>query len=528
MKSKIALLLIIVMLAMTFTACAGKEANSSNTEEPAPQEVMTGGTLIVGLQGDPTTYNPDSSNDDFTYFVSQNIFNRLIKLDFENNYVPDLADSWRISDDAKEYTFNLAKGVKWHDGQPFTSSDVKWTFDAIIKNNGPLAFSISTLDEIICQDDYTVVMKLKRPDAGFLSNIAWYACFILPEHIYEGTDWTANPASKKPIGTGPFRFIEHKNGVSIELEANKDYFRGSPQIDRLVYQIIADSNTAVQAFYNGELDVLGISAPLSEVAKFEAAQNIKVVKNPLLSRVYIDPNMAREPFNKLEVRQAVALGINPQEVVDKAFKGIGKVGTTFYSPLVPWAYDENAKLPAREIAKARELLEKAGYKPDKNGNYLSLELDVFSDAPFPDIATVIQSNLKEIGIEVKINVLEGAAWVQKCMTDKDYDFTILGGMQGPDPSALYNRIGSKGTMNFRGYNSPEIDKLLEEASAIGIQEQRGAKYKEVQQIMAQDIPIIPIMEWVDVSAMHDYVEGHPATVPGKVGFSEYSAVTINK
>lgn len=525
MKRKIALLLITAMLAMGFAGCGGSEPAGGSTE---PKEAAEGGTLIVGLQGDPTTYNPDSSNDDFAYFVCQNIFNRLLKLDVENNFVPDLADSWSVSEDAKEYTFNLAKGVKWHDGQPFTSEDVKWTFEAIIKNNGPIAANLSAVEEIVCKDDNTVVMKLKRPDAGFLSTLSWYACFIMPKHIYEGTDWIANPASKNPIGTGPFRFVEHKNGISVELEANKDYFRGSPKIDRLVFQIIADSNTAVQAFYNGELDVLGISAPLSEVAKFEAAQGVKVVKSPLLSRVYIDPNMAREPFNKPEVRQAVALCVNPQEIVDKAFKGVGQVGTTFYSPMVPWAYDGNARLPERDTAKARELLEKAGYKPDKDGNYLSLELDVFSDAPFPDIATIVQSNLKEAGIDVRINVLEGAAWVQKCMTDKDYDLTILGGMQGPDPSALYNRIGSKGTMNFRGYSNPEVDRLLEEAASTGVQEERGAKYKEVQQIMAREIPIIPIMEWVDVSVMHDYVEGHPATVTGKVGYSEYSAVTIKK
>lgn len=528
MKKSIAVLLVTLMILMTFTACGSKDASSSGEGNPAAP-AQKGGTLIVGMQGDPTTYNPDSSNDDNTYIVSQNVFNRLVKLDTKSNFVPDLADSWTVSDDATEYTFNLAKGIKWHDGQPFTSEDVKWTFETLVKNNAPVAASLSALDQILCPDDNTVIMKLKRPDAGFLGSVSWYACFIMPKHVYDGTDWASNPANKKPIGTGPFRFVENKTGVSIELEANKDYFRGSPKIDRLVFQIIADPNTAVQAFYNGELDVLGISTPLAEVAKLESTPGVKTVRTPLLSRVYIDPNMAKAPFNKLEVRQAVAMAVDPQEIVDKAFKGVGQVGTTFYSPLVSWALNENAKLPARDTAKARKLLEKAGYKPDKNGNYLSIDLDVFSDAPFPDIATIVKANLKEIGIDVKINILEGAAWVQKCMTDKDYTLTILGGYQGPDPSALVNRVGSKGTMNFRGYSNPEVDKLFEEASALGNQEERGAKYKEIQRIMAEDLPIIPIMEWVDVPVMKDYVKGHPAAEGvGKTGYNEYSLVTLEK
>ncbi len=528
MKRRIAVMLVIIMIVSVFTAC-GKPQASSGTAQPEAQAEKAGGTLIVGIQGDPSTYNPDSSNDDFTYTVSQNIFNRLVKFDASNKFIPDLADSWEVSDDAKVYTFHLAKGVKWHDGQPFTSADVKWTYEAVIQNKAPIAPNLEPLEEIACPDDHTVIMKLKRPDAGFMGVVSWYACFIMPKHIYEGTDWITNPAGQNPIGTGPFRFVEHNNGVSIALEANKDYFRGSPKVDRLIYQIISDSNTAVQAFYNGELDILGISMPLAEVPKMEKTPGIKLAKLPLLSRVYLDPNIARPPFDKLEVRQAVAMAVDPQEIVDKAFKGVGQVGTTFYSPLVPWALNENAKLPDRDIAKAKALLEKAGYKPDKNGNYLSIKIDVFSDAPFPDIATIVQANLKEIGIDSKINVLEGAAWEQKCMVDRDYDLTVLGGYQGPDPSAIFNRVATKGSMNFRGYSNPEVDKLLEEAASLGKQEERGARYKEVQQLLSEDLPIIPIMEWVDVQAMKDYVKGHPALEGmGKASFNEYSLVTLEK
>lgn len=526
MKSKVALFLVIAMIIMSFTACGNKSSSTNGSDKSSNKSK---GTLLVGIESDPTTYNEDAKTDDYAYYIDQNIFNRLVKIDYNNSILPDLAETWKISDDGLTYTFNLAKGVKWHDGKPFTSADVKYTYDQIINNKGVSVDSLKSIKEITCPDDNTVVLKLKQPDGALLGHLSWDGVFILPKHIYDGTDWMTNPANNTPIGTGPFKFVKHDKGVSINLQANKDYFKGAPGVENLVYKIIPDSNTAVQSFYNGELDILGISAPLAEVAKFQNTSGVKVVKKPLVSRIYAAFNLRNQYLKNPDIRQAIALGIDRQEIVDKATKGVFQAAKGFYSPAVKWAYNDKDVLPDKDTSKAKELLEKAGLKPDKDGNYLSLELIVFKADPFPDIATVIKEDLKQIGINVKINIVEDAAWTQKVLDEKNFDFSMLAGYQGPDPGALAGRVSSNGFLQFMGYSNPQVDKLFEEAAVLTKQDERGQKYKEIQKILSQDLPIVPLAEWENVCVMKDYIKGHPADDGiGKEGTDEYSLVTINK
>lgn len=522
MKKKVISAFLAIFMGISLIGCGENNKKATMKSDKA-------GVLLVGLQGDPKSYNPDNKPDDYAYMVNQNIFNRLVKLDYENNILPDLAETWKVSDDGKEYTFNLVKGVKWHDGTLFTSDDVKWTFEEIIHNNGIMGENFSVIDSIVVPDDNTVVVKLKQPDASFLGTLAFYGTFIIPKHIYEGTDWNSNPANEKPIGTGPFKFVENQKGVSVTLETNKEYFKEVASVDKLVFKVIPDSNTAVQAFYNGELDILGVHAPTAEVAKLEKTDGVKTVKKLIASRYYVAFNMRKAPFDKLEVREAIELGINRQDIVDKVFKGIGQGAEGFYSPVIKWAYNDKDVLPKRNIEKAKALLEQAGLKADKDGNYLSVELTIMNMDPFPDIATVIKANLKEIGVNVKIDAIEDATWAQKCIVDHNFDFTILCGIHGPDPGMFYNRVGSKGGIQIMGYNNPEVDKLFAEGSILNNQDERGEKYKEVQKILSKDLPIVPLDDDVNVSVAKSYISGLPTDDGiGKVAPSEYSLIKIKQ
>ena len=536
MKKKIVLLLMAVAVFMAVlsgcggnqTPAAGDESAQPSPDESTPVEPQSGGTLIVGIQGDPTSFNPDAAPDDFAYVVEENIFSRLVKFNYNNEILPDLAQTWDISEDGMTYTFHLVQGIKWHDGTDFSSADVKWTFDQIISQAGYLASSLANVDSIEAPDADTVVFNMTQPDSTLLSSLSFLGAFIIPKHLYEGTDWTTADAAQTPVGTGPFKFVSYDKGVSITLEANTDYFGTAPLVDKLIYKIIPDSNTALQAFNNGELDVLGVFPPYAEVPNLEGNADDTVVKNTTTGRYYVTYNVTKEPWSDLAVRESLALAIDRSEILDKAFMGVGTVAEGFYSPAVAWAYNGEATLPDLDAEAAVQLLETAGYTKDADGYYFSVELATFNMSPFTEMATVVKSNLEAIGIAVDINVLEQAAWMQKCLVDRDFDITIMGGMVGPDPSALYSRIGTNGYINFMGYSNDEIEQLFAEAGTITDQDDRAEKYKQIQQIMADELPIIPLVNDITVNVYKSYLSGLPYdSAIDEAAMNEFTYVSIN-
>lgn len=512
---KISFILVTIIILISFTSCKKNIVKNNNT-------------LVVCLGSEPTNFNINLAGSTAIYPAS-NIMSHLIGRDDMNNYVNDLTDSWSISEDGMEYTFHLVKNVKWHDNQPFSSMDVKWTFEEIINKKGLLVDRLDLIDTIKCSDDNTVVFKLREPDASFLSIIS--AVLIMPKHIYEGTDWSDNPANIHPIGTGPYKFVEYKRGTSITLEANNDYFRGRPKIDKLVYKIIPDENTAVQAFKNGEVDILDYSSAVtpSAVPELEMLKGVKVVKSISTSRQYIAFNLKKEPFSDLKVRQAISLAVDRDEIVKKAHKGYAQKAEGFYTPAVGWAYNDKDVLPGRDVYKAKKLLEEAGYLPDKDGIRIKdLNIVTFYFPAFADIARVVQENLKEIGIESKITMLEYSTWEQQ-VKKGDFDLVIIGGDQGCDPESLSVRIGSRGFINVMGYSNDKIDNLLEKGRKTFRQDERANIYKEIQRVMSEELPIVPLSEWMYIVVMRDYISGHPIDDGlGRVPSAQYSLLKIDK
>lgn len=180
-------------------------------------------TFIVVSTEDPKSFNPDAQADDYGWPIFQNIFDGLFQLNWNNEFVPNLCETYTISDDGLTYTFNLRKGVKWHDGEPFTSADVELTFQMIMDNNGVIAQELNTaVAEMSCLDENTFVMVLKAPNSPILGTLAWYGNFIIPKHLYEGVeDWkTCAAATTTPVGTGAYKFVSYDRGVSVVLEKN--------------------------------------------------------------------------------------------------------------------------------------------------------------------------------------------------------------------------------------------------------------------------------------------------------------------
>ena len=498
-------------------------------------EPKKGGTMVIAYWGDPISFNPDAKIDDAGSGIYGCIFSRLVALDTNYNVIPDLAESWEVSDDGLTYTFHLRRNVKWHDGHPFTSADVVWTLNQIKSHKeAPASRHFKDVESIEAPDDYTVVIKMKHPSAPFLGFLAWYGTYIMPKHLYDITkdgspvDWLDNPHNQKPIGTGPFKFVEWVKGDHVTLEKNPDYFLGEPYLDRIVFKIIPDENTAVQAFINGEADV-DQNTSMAQVDMLTKIPGVVVSMKPGPSRFYMSYNVGRRdsPMHDKKVRLAVAYALNRKEIFKKAIKH-GKVAEGFYTPAIPWAFNPNAKIPEYDPELAEKLLDEAGYPRKEDGYRFEITLVYFTGQEWRDMSTIIKEQLDKVGIKVKLEEYEIAAYIEKVLKAGDFDLTVLDGFQGPDPDNLKLRVGTGGDINVMGYSNKEVDELLEKAARISDKNERAKYYFKVQEILAEDLPIYPIAEVTYLYVHKDYVKDLPYQLPNVVAYNNYAKTWLDK
>lgn len=512
----------------------GMKLNTHRANAQSPETAPAGtkggdGTLVVSQSGDPLSFNPNYQADDNVFVPGLNIYNTLVTLDQSYVVLPELAQSWETTEDGLTTTFHLVEGATWHDGEPVTSADVKYTFDQIKSDTAAPAsaffVSVATID---APDDATLVLNMSAPSPSLIPFLGWYGTVILPAHIYEGTDWTTNAANRAPIGSGPFKFVSYEAGSSIEVEANLDYWGEGPYVDRLVFSIIPDSNTALQALLNGEVDVLTTNPPLSQVATLQETPGIEVIVAPIPSYYYLTMNFDREYTANNDVRRGISMAVNRQQIVDLALGGYAEPATTFYPESIAWAANTSpeAQVPQYDPAAAAAAFETAGY-PVVDGTRFKLVFPYFTDAPeYPDIATIVAQNLGDVNVDVELVALEINAWVER-IDSGDFDLGLLGGLWGPDPENLKLRVGTDGGVNGFNYSNPEVDELLAQGSATIDQDERASIYFEVQEILAQDVPISPLATVVLFYPHLDTISGLPWDEGiGKVGLNRFNITRI--
>jgi len=521
---KLLIALICVLMVMSMAACG--------SSTPA---VKTGGTYIVSQTGEPATLNPDSTTDDYNYAIAQNIFSRLIKLNNAYQILPDLATSWEVSDDGKTITFHLHTGVVWSDGEAFSADDVVYTYKTIVEDHYANASVFTYVTDMSAPDANTVIFTLSQPDGSFLSNLAWYGTFVLPKHLYEGTNWKTNEYNEKPVGTGPFKFDVWNKGTDVQIVRNDTYFGDKALLDRVIYTVTPDANTAYQAWLNGEVDEIDTSAyPDSEKDTLKAdTTNYKFVSQMWPSPYYVTFNLKTGPFANQLVRQAVAMGINRDEVSTKAFKGF-KTACNYYIPtMFSSSLNEDAKQPSFDAAGAMALLEQAGYTKNADGYYFDATLTIMSGG-FTDAATVVQADLKAIGINLKIDEIDTNIWIQNVWKDQKFEMTMLAGFEGPDVLGTGRRWTTTGNVNIEMYSNADVDALYNKALQSAKQEDIDDCMKQIQAIIAKDIPYVNLVDYVDYTPFKTYVMGHPyfSEKDGgsleKTGFSELTYVWLNK
>ena len=500
---------------------------AAETEAPVADD-HKGGTFVYAIAKAPETFNPNAKINDLAKPVLHNVFNQLVKINGNDQVVLDIAKDWEYSADGMELTFYLQENVKWHDGEPFTSYDVKWTFDEIIAKAGLASDSLVNVTEITCPDDNTVTFHLSAPDATLVSALAWNGTFIMPAHIYEGTDWLTNPANDAPIGTGPFKFVSYTDNQTIVLERFDEYWGTKAQLDKVILTVIEDSNTAYQAWLNDEIDDMDHGVPASEQAQLMADENYVVYTKMWPNRSYICFQTKEGPFADVRVREAIILGLDRDAIFEKGFKSLGMKAEYYVSPLYTWAVNENAKIPAYNPERANELLDEAGLTRNADGIRFETTIDTFGG--YDEALQVIVSNFKDLGIILTVNTMDDPSYDEKVWFGHNFDLTILGGYQGPDISMMSQRFVTDAGINLGEYSNAELDALFAEDAVTGDLERRAEIYARIQEILAEDMPVAFLREMGSLIFTKAYVMGHPKSpefIDSAAGY-EFVNIWLNK
>lgn len=483
--------------------CIVLAAATTTSLSAAP--ARSGGTLVVRMFADPGTLNGGITTASATHTVADNIFNGLIQLDAQFRVTPDLAERWSISPDARSYTFALARNVRWHDGRPFTSADVKFTYEQILLqyHARTRAGLEGVLEAVEAPTPSTVVFRFKRSFGAFLQRADVTEAPILPRHIYEGSNILENPANAAPVGTGPFKFKEWVRGSQVALVKNERYFkRGLPALDQVVFRVLPESGLAVIALERGEVDLVD-SVPAPDVERLRA--NVKIRMAPTLAGPggsfcisTVIPNLTRPPLDNLKVRKAMFHAMNRDFVVLAVLGGLGRVATAPISRGITWAAAPALPQYRYDPNRANALLDETGLPRGAGG--IRLRLTYVAATTQIRYAEVVRDNLRDVGIEVTVVPLEFSAAQQRVFVRRDFDLAFASYCNGPDPDIGVKRMYVSSNIqpipfsNGAAYRNPRIDELFDRAAQSQDLQARGRVYRQIQEIVNQDIPYFWLVE----------------------------------
>lgn len=490
-----ALLLCIALLACNRQQPPNVPAGHSSTSDVP----VTGDSLVEGTIGEASTLIPLLATDASSHAVAGQIYNGLVKYDKNLTIVGDLAESFDISKDGLIITFHLYRGVKWHDGAPLTSRDVLYTYHVTIDPKTPTAYAedFKQVKSIAAPDLYTIRVSYNSP---FAPALASWGVNILPAHLLEGKDITKSPLSRNPVGTGPYRFKEWVSGQKIVLEANDEYFEGRPYIDHFIYRIIPDSSTMYMELKAGAIDLMTLT-PVQfarQTATKEFTSRFNKYRYPSSSYLYMGYNLRHPLFGDRRIRQAMTAAINKDELVQGVLFGMGQKA---HGPIVPgrWAYNPGVKDIGYDPEHATKLLAEAGWKEKNSDGILTKDGKPFKFTILTNqgnqqrlmTAQIIQQRLLKIGIDVRIRIVEWAAFLKEFVNKGNFEVVLLAWSisQDPDMYDIWHSSKNKpGELNFIGFNNPEVDRLLIEGRNTFDIEKRKRAYFRIQEILAAEQP----------------------------------------
>jgi peptide/nickel transport system substrate-binding protein len=509
-------------LSMAAVAVPGIGSVASAQEAtPAP---VAGGTLRMGMQADPSQFDPQSLSATAIWRSIENMYDTLTRIKPDLTIEPSLAESWDISEDGTVYTFHIRQGVTFHDGSPLTADDVAFTYTRLLD---PATGSQSTATLISIKgaqalasagaagegtptptdsqaavdaakaalgikvvDPNTLEITLEAPDASFLTSISDGSAIIYSKAFVEANN---NDVTQVVNGTGPFKLDEYIPNTSIKASRFDGYWeQGLPYFDGLEMTIAAEDTARTGLIIQGGADYIEY-APLRDVDTLKQNADLKLYGESNTNIRFLGFNLTREPFNKLEVRQAIAKVVDRTPMIESCVFGHGTAVATVFPPDFWAALDVQPEAP--DIEGAKQLMATAGYADGFKTTMTSWsEYSFLSNA-----AIVLQEQLKQIGIEAEMVLLDAGTMIQTVYINNDFDMAVTGTSGYVDPHGVMIEnfmTGSSG--NFVGYSNSQVDDLINQGQVESDTEKRADIYRQIQQILLQDLP------WVDFFVQNQF------------------------
>jgi peptide/nickel transport system substrate-binding protein len=510
-------------LAIVLAACGAEPATSESGVPASQPGTATGGTVRIATGGSPDSLNPGNGLLAESYDLYELVYDTPIAITPEGEYVPELATSWEVSDDGLTWTLEIVDGVTFHDGTPLTSEDIKYSLE-LYRDTADFPYMPSYPDvfvDIEAPSPTQLVITTEEPVGNFESRMLFM--YVLPKHIWEEQDDPIAFENEEMVGSGPFELASYEQGVSMELDANTDYWNGRPNVDSLIFQTIENPDARVSALTNGDVDMI-TEFPATAVTTLRNADNVEVYvadsTSGSLTDVFfnvVDPAdcptddgglcTGHPALRDLAVRKALALAMDKQQIVDVALLGLGSTGLSLVPPGLGEWYASDVEDYAFDVDAANAMLDEAGYE-DTNGDGVR-ECLADQDCPTGDLtfrfmyptdsdtgareSELIGDMWAEVGVKIEIQGLEPNTLTSVCCPTFDYDVIRWGWGSDPDPAFLLGvALCDEITTGFSetGYCNPEFDDLYAQQGIETDHDARVDQIHQMQQILMDDVPYI--------------------------------------
>jgi peptide/nickel transport system substrate-binding protein len=444
-------------------------------------------TLVMIIESSPTNLDPRVGIDGQSERIDELLFDALLTRDDHFNVQPGLAERWEIPDPLT-YVFHLHTGVKFHDGRPLTSLDVKWTFDSLLqgKLRSTKTSTYRYVDRIDAPDDFTVVFHLKEPFAALLWNLSEGAIGIVPEG-------SLDEMTRQPIGTGPFKFVSAETDKDVILARNDNYWGARPHLARVRFDVVPDATTQALELRKGSAD-LTINSPIppDAIVTLERDPSLIVQRGAGTRLAYLAFNL-RDPILKdVRVRQAIAYALDRRPMIEYLWRNQVQAASSIL-PRQSWAYNGDVQRYDYDPGKARQLLDAAGY-PSVNGVRFHLTMKTSTNEDTRLMVAVMQQQLRQVGIALDIRTFESATFMADVVSGafQLYSLRWIGGNEDPDifDTAFHSRNFPPAGRNRSFYSNPRVDSLIDQARRETDQDVRKKLYAEIQEILAKDVPSV--------------------------------------
>lgn len=477
--------------------------------------------LIIGATAEVSGFDPRIATDVPSFMVINVILEPLMVFDLGLGLQPRLATGFDVSDDGLTLTFSLRDDVLWHDGTPFTSADVRHTYETTLDPDfgAPNRSLYVAIESIDTPDDHTVVFNLNTATAFLVNNMARMP--IVPAHA--DVDGALN---QRPIGTGPYMFESQVRDDRTVLRRFGDYWGGAGSIEFVEFRIIPENATRLLALEAGEIDATQGQLPPEDLPRLEADPAFVLERTPGSGYTYLGFNTQVEPLNDVRVRQALNHLIPREAIVERVLNGNGFPGISMILPTMPWfnpdvrIYDYNPEL-------ARTLLEEAGLDFGE-----PLRLYTNDNAVRMQIAEILAFEFSQIGLELQTNIEEFGAFLQRIQNTTDFDMFILGwgGQLDPDRATIRQfHSGDPGSANYTQYANPRVDELLDEATVTDPTSQRSIDlYREIQAIVVEESPYAFINYTEETALYHPWIGGWSVHPYSPNTFQDAHLITKNR